>query len=259
MWVIIFAFLSFSLVVNAQDDLESAPIEGKAKEALIDSITDGYFDWASISMSGKVSGNMFPFSPTVKIYMEKDELLIISCSVFLMGEVGRIEIDRNQTLVINKMSGKYTTVETALMESMCPGGLSAIQNLLLGRVAILGEGELNAENAADVDIYEVEPSLLMLVPDQDFEATGYIYFYFIDRISKFTDRFVVMNVDLTDVLADLNYSYTAKEITLNGATELNGRQVEMTLKLNQPDVKTKAINRQDISKLKKVGVRDILR
>ena len=121
----------FVLPTKAQNEIPVA-VDKKVKSTVIDSITAGYDSWTEVSMSGKLSSSILPVSPSVKIYMEKGKLVEISVSAFLVGEVARIEVDTKGALIVNKMNDTYTTVSNDRIESVCPGGLEVLQNLLLG-------------------------------------------------------------------------------------------------------------------------------
>ena len=224
----------------------------------MDSITSIYYDWDTLSMSGKLSSPMLPLTASVKVYMEKDSLILISVSAPLMGEVARIEADNNEILAVNKMQNSFTRVSTEEIESMCPGGLTAIQNLLLGRISIIGSGELSDVNSDDIEIYPVNKEGWMILPNQDLEGAPYVYFYTVDSFAYLLDRFIVLSQDEA-MSMDCEYSWSAKNVSIEMRSELNGKGISATLKLNYPDEKTKTLNRINLnSKYREVSLGRLL-
>lgn len=252
----------FPLAVVAQtsDSAVNTPeiMSNPEKELLIDSITSGYYPWSEMSISGKLSADMLPISVSVKIYMEKDRLLVISVSAPLIGEAARIEIDRENALVVNKMSNSYSQVAMEEIEPICPGGLSAMQNLILGRVDILGRGELNKSFAKELEIYRIESGDLLLLPNQDLENAPFIYYYTVDSLDFILKTFTVMSQDGTQAIC--KYSGGNKNNTLTFSSVMNGKKMGATLKLNLPDAKAKKIDRIELdSRYKEVAKSKLLR
>ena len=241
------------------DDTDLEAIPAPLKNEVVDSISAKYYDWKEVSMSGKLSTPMLPISASVKIYMEKDRLIVISVSAPLIGEAARIEIDPDQALVVNKLKNTYTTIETERIETICPGGLTAVQNLLLGRINIMGSGELSSSNSDQVEIYGNNPGLWTILPNQDLENAEYVYFYTVSTGSLLLDRFIVLSQDETGRV-DCNYAWGNKDYTLNFEAVFHGRSLVASLKLNNPDSNPKKISRIDLkSKYKEVDIYGILR
>ena len=227
---------------RAQGSEAPLPIAGAQKQTVVDSITAGYYDWQSISLSGKLSSSMLPLSPSVKIYMERDSLIVMSVSVPLMGEAMRMEVDPRQALVVSHLNNSYITLDMEQVEALCPGGLQAMQNLLLGRVNILGAGELTPANMDLVEIYDSNPDTWVVLPVQDLENAPYVYLYTVGRTDWLLDRFMVMTADGSGEV-NCAYSWSAKNLTLDFTAEMGGNPMGATLKLNNPDSKPKPISR----------------
>lgn len=248
----------FSFRTKAQDEPE--PLNDTLRQEIVDSIVSDYYDWHTVSMSGKLSSSLLPINPSVKIYMEREKLVVISIAAPLIGEVARIEIDRDEVLAVNKMKDTYSTMSMAAIEPIMPGGLTAIQNLLLGRITILGEGELSSKNAASVNIYETQDSeSLLVLPLQDLENTPFVYLYTVSAGSYLPERFIILTeTDAGDL--ECNYEWGERDMTLNFETELKGKPLGASLKLNLPDSKTKEIKRIDLnSNYKQVDLKGLLR
>lgn len=256
LFTIISLWLPCNTVAGTTDPL---PLDQEARMALVDSISGTYYDWEAVSISGKLSGPMLPVTASVKIYMEKGKLLVVSISAPLVGEAARIEIDRKQALLVNKMKSKYTTIDIVELEPLFPGGLEAIQNLILGRINILGEGELNPGNAGAVNVYATDPKDWIILPEQDLEGAPFVYLYTVDRSTLLLDRFIVMS-EMQASEGSCTYSYPSKGITIDMDMNMNGNVLGATLRLNEPDSKTKEISRIDLSsKYKKTDLRGVLK
>lgn len=209
-------------------------------------------------MSGKLSSPMLPVTASLKIYMEKDRLTVIAVSAPLIGEVARIEIDPNEALIVNKMKNTYTTVEMERIEPVCPGGLSALQNMLLGRINILGKGELNKKNSADLNIYDTGTSWTLL-PEQDLENADFVYLYTLTKSPLQLERMIVITESGFGE-AECDYVWGKKDLTLNLTVDMGGKAMEASVKLNEPDSKTKKMERIQLnSKYKRVDARGILK
>ena len=76
------------------------PIKGKDAGHIIESISDGYKNWSRAAWSGKLSTDILPLSATMKVYMEKGKLTLISVRAPFVGEVGRVEIDPDSVLIV---------------------------------------------------------------------------------------------------------------------------------------------------------------
>lgn len=248
------------LWARAESETEQPlPVSVSVKYELVDSITKGYYDWQTISMSGKLSSPMLPLTASVKVFMEKGKLLIITISAPLIGEAARIEIDSDCALVVNKLKNAYATVEMEDLEPVCPGGLDAIQNLLLGRVTILGDGELKASDCSSLDIYSAGDDTWMLLPVQDIEHSPFVYFYTFGKNPLELQRFAVLSQDGASEL-DCYYVAGSKNTTLDFMTLINGKTMEATLQLNNPDNQVRSISRFELSsKFKKTDLKGLLK
>lgn len=258
-YILCFLFIMiFSSSLRAQDEIP-LPVDQTLKKEIVDSIAGRYYEWDRLSMSGKLSSPMLPISPSIKIYMEKGKLLIISAAAPIVGEVARIEIDNNEALIVNKWSDTYTTVSSDRIERICPGGLEAMQNLFLGRITILGSGELSAKNSDEIEIYSVDDLAWMILPNQDMENGSFVYVYFADAASCLLERFAVISADgLGNV--ESTYTWGKKDMTMNWSAEIGKGTLQATLKLNYPDASAKKISRIELgSKYRKVDPRGILK
>ena len=244
---------------KAQEAPVPEPLGEEARNEFVDSVTASYFPWEELSMSGKLSSPMLPLTASVKLYMKRDSLIVMSISAPLIGEAARIEIDNGYALAVNKLHNTYTTAETAALEAFCPGGLSALQNLLLGRMSVLGAGQLSPALAPMVDIYDAGQGLWMVLPMQDIENSPFVYFYTVDGVSLLLRRFAVLAQSGEGEL-DFNYTYDSRSTTIDISADMGGKGLSATLKLHDPDASAKPISRIELSsKYKQTDLKGVLK
>lgn len=248
----------FATDANAQND--PLPVDKATKKAVVDSIADKYTKWSKLSISGKLSSSLLPVSASVKIYMDKGKLTLISISAPLVGEAARIEIDSDAAVVVNKLNKTYARISMDDIRTLCPGGQPELQSLILGRVALLGRGELSSSDASCLEIYDTYPSSWVLIPDSDFQQDGAVYFYTVQRGTLDLLQFVLMSEDETADMA-VQYSRDSKgNLTMEMEAILGARSFAGTLKLNAPERATKAMDRIKIdSKYREVSLKQVIR
>lgn len=251
--------LLFAPCLYAQSEEEPIPVNEAEKQLIIDSVSANYTAWDRISMTGKLSSPMLPLTASVKVYMEKGKLVVITVSAPLVGEAARIEIDPEQSIVVNKMKNTFATVRMEEIEPMFPGGLEMIQNLLLGRVTILGNGELNSSDADKLQIYSASEEDWMLLPDQDIENAPYVYLYLLDKENLELDRFTVLAQN-GEGEADCFYARDKKTTTIDMSAGFGSKGLNATLRLNNPDASPKPIQRFDpTSKYRQTDLKGVMK
>ena len=237
---------------------ELVELDSMATAKFVADITADYHDWRTISYSGKLSGGGLPLKPSVKIYMEKGNLTIISLSAPIVGEVGRVEIDNENALIVNKYNNTYTIIPIAECDRFCPGGSSALQNLLLGRISLMGKGQLTAADSNDVVVYDAM-IYDVVVPINDYQPCDYTYFYTLDPSTLLLSNFLIVSEENESNAGQCAYSYDKDGTTLSFNISLGGKFLEASLQLNKPDLNTKKIERIELSsKYKKVAPEKIL-
>lgn len=121
-FIIIFLLLNaISMRGNATTDSVAEKLSALAPE------------WNSVLITGKLRMTGLPFSPSMKMYMQRGKFLSIVLSAPLYGEVGRIELTPDRFLAINKMDNIYCEENNILPESISNIlAIDNIQQLLLG-------------------------------------------------------------------------------------------------------------------------------
>lgn len=144
---------------------QQVELGAEALEA-VNTILSRYMPWQNVTFNGKVRSDRLPMSPTVRIYAENGTLLQISLRAPLIGEIGRAEITPTEALVVNRWKKTYFRESMDNITSTYPHILSDIQNLLLGRVVLLGSGVLSLDNLNEVELVKADNDEWAIVPRQ---------------------------------------------------------------------------------------------
>lgn len=152
------------------------PLSKKERKEVVKSITSDYIAWHKAGWTGKLKSDMLPLSPTIKVYMERGSLILISVRAPLVGEVVRIEADKDQLLLVNKMKKCYTPLSLKGKENWLAMG----QSLLLGRMVVVGSGELSASDSNHLTIYDMggdtsSDAGYLIVPESPWDSISYGY------------------------------------------------------------------------------------
>lgn len=215
-------------IVSAQD-----PISSKERKKVVESITEPWEDWETMTISGKLKMAGLPLSPSVKIYMEKDSLLRISLRAPLMGEVGRAEIDSDSILVVNKMKKTYVKESLAAVMLRYPLTLGDVQSVLLGRVVLPGAGELTTETRDMVELFPEEGRQYSLVPAEAIELEEFNYGYLIDDTLRAT-VLLVMPSEHPEINVSVTYEYFDKGYDMSVSYQSPNKIYGGTLQLDYP-------------------------
>lgn len=167
-WYISFLLLAYS-AVHAQVQGPAALTGGE--------IATLYDDWHNVEFSGKVSMDKLPVDPTIKIYMERDSLIQISARAPLMGEIGRVTITPDRVSLVNRYKKTYCEENASNLMEMYPSAITDLQNLLLARVVIFGQGPLGSGNADAVEVQEMENGNYIIIPHSGSGVVPFNYGY----------------------------------------------------------------------------------
>lgn len=211
------------LLAAASPALAAGPLGREAADSVVLNALKNYPAWKSVEYQGKVYYPGLPIQPTAKIYMERDSLIEISVRVPLMGEVFRGRIDRQEIMVVNKLAKTWSCESVDNLLSLYPGAIGDFQSLLLGRVVILGEGEINLDSGDKIDVYEgEEEGEMIVVPRHEAGIVELTYGYTLlpsGRTAQMGVEIPSRNISLL-----LDYVY-GNGLTING-TLVNGNKRE---------------------------------
>lgn len=162
-------------------------LSAKERNNVVKEITGNYKNWNAAAWQAGVKADVLPLTVTMKVYMKRGELTMISLRAPIMGEVVRIEVDKEKVLFINKMKKRYWEKPIAEIDSILPDAQQTLQSLLLGRVVIIGSGELSKKNVSMTDIYEMPDGGLLIVPNLPEELESGAYGYAVNNAGEITD------------------------------------------------------------------------
>lgn len=128
-------------------------------------LSDGYKPWSKVAINGKLRTEMLPVSLTLRVAMERDKRLALSIRAPFLGEVMRVEMTPGELYIINKKKKTYHQMEYDSERPL----LQYAQDILLGRVVIVGSGVLSKSNVGKCKIYE----LLSTPPTDEAVCEGY--------------------------------------------------------------------------------------
>lgn len=245
--------LSFS-----REDVIEDPSPEIIEEEEIELIVPQYEDWKKVTLNGKLKMRGLPVSPGVRIFMEKDSLIEISIKVPFMGEVGRIILNPDKVLGINKMNNTYTELPLKDFLKLYPGGLSDLQNLLLARVVIPGYGVISPETSDYVEVYITEDGLA-LVPLDEYAINGLQYGYIVDQEFN-PSLFLVFPDSNPEMALEVSYEINKDGYDMSFNYHEGNVNMEIRLELKNPEWKGEPLKEiKTEGKFKYLGLGDFIR
>lgn len=199
-------------------------------------------DWEHVTLSGKFRMAGLPVTPSLRIYMQRDSLVMLSLRAPLMGEVGRAEITDSTITVIDKMHRVYATDSLDRVLAHYPGGIADLQQLLLGRIVIPGQGTLDPEQTEAVEIYDGQEGNFTVVAAEGYEPEEYAWGYMVNADGN-PNALMVLPLMKDDTAVVLQYEWPGEgcDMTLEWVTPDKSRRA--TLELNAPDWNGKPFDR----------------
>jgi hypothetical protein len=229
-----------------------------AVDSLKAEILASYTDWQSVELNGKLYMESLPVNPSIRIYMERDSVLMISVRVPFKGEIGRIEIVGNELLAINRWNNVYCkeTFSNIFKDNM-PAKLSNLQDLFLARIFFLNGSTLNSENidemAFDGDSDDYWVVLPKTQPYSDIMQYGFIT----NKYGELTDIYSSTIGNALSVLVSYAYSKKNTEITIEAQTQK--KTYSLRFKFDEPKWEASPMQSAVItSKMRQVGIKEFL-
>ena len=216
-----------------------------------------YLPWQVATVQGKLKMQGLPLSPSLNIFLEKDSLSIISVRAPFVGDVAKIEIDRDSVLAVNKMNKTYVSEDISSLLRYYPGGISDIQDLLLARFFLPGFNisENNVEDLVDV-FYE--DGQFNVVPKGEAEIEGLKYGFVVDR--SFSPLMLVILPEQTDMEISVLYGYRLNGYDIRLNYKDKGRDLEAVLELKLPEFTGEAPKKLVLDKkYRRLGLEDFVR
>lgn len=203
-----------------------------ASESFATAVARTYAPWSSMTLKGKVRLEGVPVPLNVKIYMEHARSLILSLSAPLLGEMGRVEMTADSVLFVNKRAKTWCREPIAPALGRFGASLADIQDLLLGRVFMLGYGTLSPQNASQIEVSEGASDTRILTPRLQHPDAQYGF-------TLYPDGLMMMAAAFTPderYLATADYTHredggTDMDISLKADT----KRLSLSLSLEKPD------------------------
>jgi len=222
-----------------------------ATDKCTEQILKSYPQWTETEMSGKLKMEGLPLgiNPSLKAYMLKDSLIIISVRAPLMGEVARVEIDSNRALLVNKYNNRYTIVEMSRVSSLSGLNVGNIQDLLMGRIFYAGA------DTSTPDMFDTvqKDNMTAILPRK--QAKSYSYGFVMDGLNRLICSMFCMNSDVLQ----MDYSYPSDDAYTALLQLTSGKnKYEATLMIEKINYKPKKIEPIKLSsKYKEVSPRQL--
>ncbi len=217
--ILICAVAAMCLCIPTTD--AANPLSKKEKRQLLTDAAGEAPEWSEMSLKGKLQSDLLPLTATVKVYMRRDSLLLMSFSAPFVGEVARLEIDTDSITAVNKMKRTVTRVPVRDLRAVLPGSLCELQDFLTGRVVIYGQGLLCTDLSSGLDCYPVfdestdpvsgetvvveteAPEGWLIMPRTDWQPDGARYGYVLD--TELRPASMVIELDDSDDYLQVDY------------------------------------------------------
>lgn len=248
--ILICALTAVCLFAPTADSAKALSKKEK-RQLLADASTDAPA-WSELSFKGKLQTDLLPISPSVKVYMQRDSLLIMSFSAPFVGEAARIEIDADSITAVNKMKRTVAKVPVRALQGVMPGSLGELQDFLTGQIVIYGQGLLCPDLSSGLDCYPVydeqtdpttgetlveetgDPEGWLIMPRTDWQPEGARYGYVLD--ADLRPASMVVEPDDSDDYAQIDYEYGKNgQITFAISTAHGPKVIEADLTLSPAD------------------------
>lgn len=232
-----FSFLLCSVLFGCktQKSVETGgqPVVEPRSNSLLGNLGINYPSWETCRLNGKLRAPGLPVSPTLQVYMEREKSIVISARAPLVGEVMRIELDKDSLLAINRLKKTYCMESAENLHEIYPTVCGELQSLLLGRIIVPGAGELSEKNISRVTVSEPATGERKLTPDVGNLPGGFGAYYLINGSGDLTDLIITRNdnkVFSAEYTRERNGSY---DITVS--TTKKGKPYKLELEFNKPE------------------------
>ena len=218
--------------------LNVGELDAKHADKVATEVAKQYKPWTALSMKGKLSLDALPVTPNVKVYMEHAQCIRIAVSWGILGEVARIEIDRQNMTLINKRGGTYCRVPIADKLSRLGADITNVQDLLLGRVFLMNAGTLTAQTAPLVNVSQGSADTWIITPKHADPNAEYGFTLYPDGKMLLAAAFTPDE----QYQATAQYSYQGKKskkednekTTIDLALKLGSKPMNLSLQLDPP-------------------------
>lgn len=249
-------FLALPSAAFVPDGLTA--LGNKEKKELINKISSDYSNWSRVELNGKMHVDALPLSPSVKIFMERGKQLFITVRAPFLGEVARVEADKDSILLVNKMKRTYCKEDLQGVARIATITLSDIQDLLLARMFVAGKGTLKDKYASRLDIYSVDDGGWLVVPKRGSEDNLVDYGYVVSPHYELS-QLIVKSV-VSDKFGEIEYGGRKKDRSIEFILRDNDREYGFTLTYGSPKWGAKPFERIELgSKYRRLGIGEFIK
>lgn len=194
-------------------------------------IAKTYTPWQKVSMKGKAKLEGLPVSLSVKIYMERTHSVIMSLSAPLLGEVGRVELTSDSVLLVNKKGKTYCKESIASYLSEFGASITDVQDLIMGRVFMLGYGTLTESNASMAEVSDGASDTWILTPKTQHPHAQYGFTLYHDGLMLMAAAFTPDE----KYLATAEYAHDKDGSDINFNFKFSKKTITLDLSLDNPN------------------------
>lgn len=147
--------------------------------ARYNNMLEGYDTWTTFTTKVSASISGVSISSLAELRMVHDKAIQISLRPLLGIEVARLIMTPDSVFIYDKLHKQYIADATDVFSQLLPFDftLSNIQNLLLGRPFLLGEGDLSTKDIKQFTIVEGLSGMWQLQPKKQYNAFSYNFFF----------------------------------------------------------------------------------
>lgn len=178
--VIIFSVFILAFVSCKSSQKAGVDNEYKGLSEIFDNVTDTYGNWNTFTSSGKFTVSFGKsFSSSMQIKMAKGKSISVSIRPVLGIEMGKIYITADSIYVIDKINKQYFSEKIKSVVNDFPFDINVLQNILLNRAFIIGEGYLSPSMKSKVNINDIGSDIWSISPKQ--QQNGFTYSFLMNK------------------------------------------------------------------------------
>lgn len=219
---------------NKQEAIQNVYLAAGANDSVWVEYPD-YQPWSEVTLQGKLKMRGLPLSPSLKIFMKKDELISVSVRAPFIGEAARMEITPDTALVVNKINKTYVKEGIKDFLKYYPGDLGDVQDLLLARFFLPGFDVMEADLDSLVEVV-LEEGQFNVVPIGEAEIEGVKYGFVVDEVFQ-PRMLIVIPENRPDVEIGAFYKYYNSGYDLQFVYQEGEKAYDFTLELKNPEWK----------------------
>lgn len=205
--------------------------------------------WSTLSASGRVqiSAGKQQISSSMQLKMTRDQQISISIRPLLGIEMAKLIITGDTLTILDRYHKIYVQEQISLLTASVPVNIATLQDILLGRAFIVGQGTMQASMDRQVSIEHGDAGTLITPHEQ---IAGFSYSFGFDNDCHITSLQItpaagstIYSVAYGNVLSTVagNVASTAQI-----STTISKQPTQLTLQLNKTNWNTSIQDNTDI-------------